>query len=105
MAIDRTMRKPGVDYLPIRVFRFSGPSLNEGIEEKKVEGVTVRIYNQAKTVADCFKYRNKVGIVVAIEGLKEYWRHRHCTIDELVQYLRICRVQYIIRPNLEAIVA
>jgi predicted transcriptional regulator of viral defense system len=105
IAIDRKMRKPKVDYPPIRVFRFSGPSLNKGIEEKKVEGVIVRIYNQAKTVADCFKYRNKVGIDVAIEGLKECWRYRRCTIDQLVHYSRICRVQNIIRPYLEAIVA
>ena len=70
MAIDRAMRKPKVDYPPIRIFRFSGLSLEEGIEEKKIEAVSVRVYNPAKTVADCFKYRNKVGIDVAIEALK-----------------------------------
>jgi predicted transcriptional regulator of viral defense system len=67
MAIDRAIRKPKVDYPPIRVFRFSGLSLKEGIEEIKIEGVSVRVYNPAKTVADCFKCRNKVGIDVAIE--------------------------------------
>jgi len=105
MAIDRAMRKPKVDYPPIRIFRFSGPSLTEGIEEKKIEAVSVRVYNPAKTVADCFKYRNKVGIDVAIEALKECWRSRRCTIDELVRYARICRVQNIMRPYMEAIVA
>ena len=105
MAIDRAMRKPKVDYPPIRVFRFSGLSLKEGIEEKKIEGVSVRVYNPAKTVADCFKYRNKVGIDVAIEALKECWRSRRCTIDELVRYARICRVQNIMQPYMEAIVA
>ena len=104
MAIDRAMRKPKVDYPPIRVFRFSGLSLKEGIEEKKIEGVSVRVYNPAKTVADCFKYRNKVGIDVAIEALKECWRSRRCTIDELVRYARICRVQNIMQPYMEAIV-
>jgi len=105
MAIDRSMRKPKVDYPPIRIFRFSGPSLEEGIEEKKIEGVSVRVYNPAKTVADCFKYRNKVGIDVAIEALKECWRSRRSTIDELVHYAKICRVRNIMQPYLEAIVA
>jgi predicted transcriptional regulator of viral defense system len=105
MAIDRAMRKPKVDYPPIRVFRFSGPSLREGIEEKKIEGVSVRVYNPAKTVADCFKYRNKVGIDVAIEALKECWRSRRCEIDELVHYARICRVRKIMQPYMEAIVS
>lgn len=105
MAIDRAMRKPKVDYPPIRIFRFSGPSLKEGIEEKKIEGVSVRVYNPAKTVADCFKYRNKVGIDVAIEALKECWRSRRCEIDELVHYAKICRVQNIMQPYMEAIVS
>ena len=105
MAIDRSMRKPKVDYPPIRIFRFSGPSLKEGIEEKKIEGVSVRVYNPAKTVADCFKYRNKVGIDVAIEALKECWRSRRSTIDELVYYAKICRVRNIMQPYIEAIIA
>jgi len=105
MAIDRAMRKPKVDYPSIRVFRFSGPSLKEGIEEIKIEGVSVRVYNPAKTVADCFKYRNKVGIDVALEALKECWRSRRCTIDELVHYAKICRVRNIMQPYMEAIVA
>jgi predicted transcriptional regulator of viral defense system len=105
MAIDRAVRKPKVDYPPIRIFRFSGQSLKEGIEEKKIEGVSVRVYNPAKTVADCFKYRNKVGIDVAIEALKECLRSRRCTIDELFHYAQICRVRNIMRPYMEAIVA
>lgn len=104
MAIDRAMRKPTVDYPPIRFFRFSGLSRKEGVEEIKVEGVTVRVYNPAKTVADCFKYRNKVGIDVAIEALRECWRSRRCTIDELVHYGKICRVHNIMQPYMEAIV-
>ena len=105
MAIDRAMRKPKVDYPPIRIFRFSGPSLKEGIEEKKIEGVSVQVYNPAKTLADCFKYRNKVGIDVAIEALKECWRSRRCEIDELVYYAKICRVRNIMQPYMEAIVS
>jgi len=105
MAIDRAMRKPKVDYPPIRIFRFSGPSLKEGIEKIQIEGVSIRVYNPAKTVADCFKYRNKVGIDVAIEALKECWRSRRCTTDEFVHYARICRVQNIMQPYMEVIVA
>jgi predicted transcriptional regulator of viral defense system len=105
MAIDRAMRKPKVDYPPIRIFRFSGPSLKEGIEKIQIEGVSIKVYNPAKTVADCFKYRNKVGIDVAIEALKECWRSRRCTIDELVHYARICRVRNIMQPYMEAIVS
>ena len=105
MAINRAKRKPKVNYPPIRIFRFSALSLKEGIEEKKVEGVSVRVYNPAKTVADCFKYRNKVGIDVAIEALKECWRSRRCEIDELFHYARICRVQNIMQPYVEAIAA
>ena len=86
-AIDRAMRKPKFDYPPIRIFRFSGLSLKEGIEEIKIEGVSVRIYYPAKTVADCFKFRNEVGIIVAIEALKECWLLRRCTIDELVHLI------------------
>jgi hypothetical protein len=105
MAIDRAMRKPKVDYPPIRIFRFSGQSLKEGIEEKKIEGVSIRVYNPAKSVADCFKYRNKVGIDVAIEALKECWRSRRCEIDELFHYAKICRVHNIMQPYMEAIVS
>jgi len=105
MAIDRAMRKPKVDYPPIRIFRFSGPSLVEGVEEVMIEGVKVRVFNPAKTVADCFKYRNKVGIDVAVEALKECWRSRKCNIDELLHYAKICRVGTVMQPYLEAIVA
>jgi hypothetical protein len=88
----------------IRIFCFSGPTLKEGIEGKKIEGVSVRVYNPAKTVADCFKYRNKVGIDVDIEALKECWRSRRCTINELFHYAGICRVRNIMQPYMEAVV-
>jgi predicted transcriptional regulator of viral defense system len=104
MAIDRGMRKPKVDYPPLRIFRFSGPSLDEGILDTKIENIPVRVYNPAKTVADCFKYRNKLGIDVAVEALKECWRLHRCSIDELVYYARICRVQKIMQPYMEAII-
>jgi predicted transcriptional regulator of viral defense system len=105
MTIGRSKRKPTVEYPPIRTFRSSGPALIEGIEETEIEGVPVRIYSPSKTVADCFKYRNKVGIDVAVEALREGWRTRRLTVDELVRHARICRVLNVMQPYMEAIVS
>ena len=84
--------------------RFSGNALREGIDEHIVEGVRVKIYNPAKTVADCFKYRNKIGLDVALEALREAIRLRECTIDELWSYAKVCRVAEVMRPYMEAII-
>jgi hypothetical protein len=83
--------------------RFSGPALREGREEHVIEGVPVKIYNPAKTVADCFKYRNKIGLEVALEALRETWRARRCTMSDLMHYARICRVANVMRPYLESL--
>lgn len=102
MAMDRKAKMPKVDYPPIRIVRFSGPALEEGIET--TEGpFPIRVYSAAKTVADCFKYRNKFGLDVAIEALREGWRMRRFKIAELDHYARICRVEKVITPYLEAI--
>jgi len=79
-------------------------ALTEGIDEHMIEGVQTRIYNPAKTVVDCFKYRNKIGLDVALEALREVLRDRKCSIDELWKYAKICRVTNIMRPYIEAIV-
>ena len=94
----------GPSHPRMRIVRFSGKSLTEGVDEHNVEGVPVRIYNPAKTVADCFKYRNKIGLDVALEALREVIRGRRCTTDELWRYAKICRVTKIMRPYMEAIV-
>lgn len=104
VAIDRRAARPRAKYPRMRIVRFSGKSLTEGIDEHNVEGVLVRIYNIAKTVADCFKYRNKIGLDVALEALREAIRERRCTTDELWRYAKICRVTEIMRPYMEAIV-
>jgi len=104
VAIDRRAARSRAKYPRMRIVRFSGKSLSEGIDEHNVEGVRVRIYNPAKTVADCFKYRNKIGLDVALEALRETIRERRCTIDELWRYAKICRVTEIMRPYMEAIV-
>ena len=104
IAIDRRAARPRVRNPRMRIMRFSGKSLTEGIEEHHVEGVPVRIYKPAKTVADCFKYRNKIGLDVALEALREVIREHRCTTDELWRYAKICRVTKIMRPYMEAIV-
>jgi hypothetical protein len=101
--IESRSRPPYVDYPPLRLFRASGPAFHEGIEEHTIEAVPVRVYNLAKSVADCFKYRNKVGLDVAIEALRECLRSRRCTRDELHHYARICRVENVMRPYMEAL--
>ncbi len=103
IALDRKSRKPKTDNLSLRVARFSGKSLNAGIEEHIIEGVKVPVYNPAKTVADCFKYRNKIGLDVALEALRDCWKNKQCSADELWEYAGICRVSNVIRPYLESL--
>jgi len=103
VAIDRKARKPKIDNLNLRVVRFSGQSLTSGIEEHFIEHVKARIYNPAKTVADCFKYRNKIGVDIALEALRDCWDKKKCTLDELWKYAEICRVSNVIRPYLESL--
>ncbi len=102
IAIDIKSRQPKFSNLPIKVIRFSKSALKEGVEEHNIEGVKVKVYNIAKTVADCFKYRNKIGLEVALEALRECRRERKCTNDELWYYAKICRVTNIIRPYMES---
>ena len=93
-------RKPPVS---LRIIRATGAALREGVEHHEIEGIEVPIYSAAKTVADCFKHRNKVGIDVAIEALRDCLRQRKCTVDDLWRYARVCRVQNVRRPYLEAL--
>ena len=94
---------PRLSYPPIWVVRFSGPSFFEGIAEYRLEGTLVKIYNPAKTLADIFKFRNKIGLDVAIEALRDCLRSQKATIDDLWHYAKICRVQEIMRPYIEAL--
>ena len=104
LAIDRKGWRPQEDIVPLHIVRFSGKALSEGIETHRIEGSEVRIYSVAKTIADCFKYRNKVGLDVAIEALRESHRARKCSMDEIWQYAKVCRVTNVMKPYLEAIV-
>jgi predicted transcriptional regulator of viral defense system len=103
IAIDRRARRPALKYPPLRIVHSSGAALTEGVESHRLEGRTVRIYGVAKTLADCFKYRNKIGLDVGLEALREAWRARRFTMDDLDRYARICRVQRVMRPYLEAL--
>ncbi|MCD4830848.1 MAG: type IV toxin-antitoxin system AbiEi family antitoxin domain-containing protein [Anaerohalosphaeraceae bacterium] len=101
IAIDAKTRKPRVKDMPLRIVRFCGQNRTHGVEEHVVENVTIRVTSAARTVADCFKYRNKIGLDVALESLKEYRRERKSR-DELWRAARVCRVASVMRPYMEA---
>lgn len=103
MAVDRRARLPKTPELPLRIVRFSGEALRQGVEQHEIEGIDVRVYTPAKTVADSFKYRNKIGVDVAVEALREYFRLRKGTVDDLWKYAGVCRVKSIMRPYMEAL--
>jgi|SRR6185312_756999 len=104
LAIGSHARRPRGTSVPIRPVHFSGAALTEGVEVHAIEKVSVRIFSAAKTVADCFKHRNKIGTDVAIEALRECWQKRKATADELWHFAKICRVSKIMQPYMEAIV-
>lgn len=103
VAIDRRARAPKTEWPPLRVVRFSGMALTSGVEEHRIEGQAVQIYSLPKTIADCFKYRNKVGLEVALEALKDAWQRRRIRPGDLDEYARVCRVERVMRPYLEAL--
>jgi len=105
IALPREAWRPRMEYPKLRVLRFSGESMTSGIETHVIQGVKVRVFNPAKTVADCFKYRNKFGLDVALEALRECWREKRATMDDLTRYAEICRVRNVMRPYLESLVA
>ncbi len=104
IAIDRKARKPKIDYPPIRVFHFSSASFTRGIEMHSIMEQNVRIYNRAKTVIDCFRWKNAVGLDVAIEAAKEYLKRRDSSPSKLMEYARACNVEKFVRPYLEALI-
>ena len=103
LAIDRRAWRPSATGLPVRFVRFAEAALREGVEEHVVEGVRVRVTNPARTVADCFKYRNKIGLDVALEALRDVYRRRRCSMDELWKYAKMCRVANVMRPYTESV--
>lgn len=103
MAIGEKDRKPKIDYPPLRIVRHSGQSRSFGVEQRKIEGVAISVYSPAKTVVDCFKYRNKIGLDVAIEALRDCRKQRKATNDEIWKAAKICRMANVMRPYMESV--
>ncbi len=103
IALDRKARKPRALDLPVRVVRFSGPMLRYGIESREVLGVPVRLTSPARTVVDCFRYRKKIGLDVALEALRHAVSSRTVTVDEIARVAEVCRIQTVISPYLESV--
>jgi len=101
VSVSRESRLPSLDYPPLSVHRFSEPAYSSGIEEHQIDGVPVKIYTPEKTLADCFKFRNKIGMDVVLEALKLYRVNTKFNIEMLLKYAKICRVEKVIRPYLE----
>ena len=105
LAIPHKAHPPRMDFPPLRIVRMSGAAMTQGIDEIDIACTTVRVFCVAKTVADCFKFRNKVGLDVALEALREAWQGRRVNMDELWRYAEICRVANVMRPYMESLVA
>jgi predicted transcriptional regulator of viral defense system len=103
IAIGNKAHPPRVDYPPLRTMRFSDSALAFGVETRRIDGVAVRVTDVAKTVADCFKFRNKIGLDVALEALREARRAKKAGADDLWRYAKINRVTNVMRPYLEAV--
>ncbi len=103
LALPNSAWRPKIEALRLRFIYPSGRVFSEGIEERGFPGGRIRIYNPAKTVVDTFKFRNKIGLDVAIEALRDCLRSRKATRDELWHYAKICRVQKIMKPYIEAL--
>ncbi|MCF8069144.1 MAG: type IV toxin-antitoxin system AbiEi family antitoxin domain-containing protein [Desulfobacterales bacterium] len=103
LAVHRKARKPKIDYPPVRIFFFNEKAFSCGIETHQIMDQNVRIYNAPKTVIDCFRWRDAVGLDVAIEAAKEYLKRRDTSLSELMDYAKTCNVEKIIRPYIEAL--
>lgn len=105
LAMPHHSPTPRLDQPALRVVRMSGAALSEGIERVLIDGVNVSVFNAAKTVADCFKYRNKIGLDVALEALRDGWAQRKLSMDALWHHAEIDRVANVMRPYLESVSA
>ena len=102
IALPQGSHAPKMDYPPIKLIQYSGDAFTQGIETHRIDQVDIRVYNAAKTVADCFKHRNKIGLDVALEALKDARSQKKASADDLWRYAKICRVANVMRPYLEA---
>ena len=104
VAVPRESRTPSLEYPPVQAHRFSNEAYNSGIENHSIDGVPVKIYTPEKTLADCFKFRNKIGMEVVLEALKLYRSRQKFNLEKLLIYAKICRVKNIMTPYLEAMI-
>lgn len=102
VAVPRRSRMPSLEYPPLYVHRFSDQAYGAGVEKHQIDRVSVRIYSPEKTLADCFKFRNKIGMDIVLEALKLYKTRKKSKIKDLLGYAKICRVEKVMRPYLEA---
>ena len=102
VAVPRGARMPSLDSPPVHAHKFSAEAFKAGIEKHQIDGVTVQVYSAEKTLADCFKYRNKLGMDVVLEALKLYRSQKTFNLQKLLEYARVCRVEKVMRPYLEA---
>lgn len=103
IAMPRGSHAPRLDYPPIKMVQFTGEAYKAGVEEVERDGVKLRVYGVAKTVADCFKHRNKIGLDVALEALKDARTRNKASVDDIWRFAKVCRVANVIRPYLESI--
>lgn len=103
IALPQGSHAPRMDYPPIKLIQYTGDAFTQGIEMHRIDQVDIRVYSVAKTVADCFKHRNKIGLDVALEALKDARSQRKASADDLWRYAKICRVANVMRPYLEAV--
>jgi predicted transcriptional regulator of viral defense system len=103
IALPRRTKSPTLDFPPLRVFWFSGPALTDGIETVTLDGVPVRVYDLPKTVVDCFRFRNKLGLDVAVDALNEAVRQKGTQPSDLLRYARRCRIEKVMLPYIQAI--
>ncbi|MDO8705871.1 MAG: type IV toxin-antitoxin system AbiEi family antitoxin domain-containing protein [Sulfuricaulis sp.] len=103
VAVPRGTKQPRIQFPPIRIFRFSGPMQKAGIEKHRVDNIEVHVYSAVKTVADCFRFRNRIGIDVAIEALRLFHARKKSSVRELLEYARLCRIERVMMPYIEAL--
>jgi predicted transcriptional regulator of viral defense system len=103
VALQRGAELPRLEYPPIKIYWFKDQAFTAGMDTHKLDGVDIRIYSPEKTLADCFKFRNKIGLDTAVEAVRFYRERRSVNVDALMRYAAICRVEKVMRPYLEAI--
>jgi len=103
IALPQGAEEPRLGYPPIKTYRFTGSAYTEGVERHELDGVMVNVYAPEKTLADCFKFRNRVGLDTAVEAIRLYRERKQVKIQDIVHYAEICRIKQVIRPYLEAL--